>query len=311
MKFEQRLVKFSEAKALIEKQAAQVKAGTKELAEPLKKNLDLVKMYKGINENGVIADDTVIPIEVEEVKDPADVQAGIMTGVEALTKKVDELLGLAKGDGVQTELVEKETALEIAVEVINGFVAKLTTLKEKISAGESVTEEDMKNILGWQVIDAVEAAVQTASVAQAQQSAVEKAELIVKDALSKHLPDDSASDGDTPSEGDPPKEGDQPETPPEGDPAPEGDTPPEGDAPASEGDPVPDAEPTPEGDPPASEGDTEPGGEPESEGDPIPNASEKGDGEDDDDLDPNVDLSPPLPAQGEDHEFDDIDIEGV
>lgn len=100
MKFEQRLVRFPEAKELIEKMAKDVKAGKKDLSEPLKKNLSLVKMYKGMSPNGVISDDMMIPIEVEAEESPSDIQAGILSGIDDLTKKIDEMLGLAKAEPV-------------------------------------------------------------------------------------------------------------------------------------------------------------------------------------------------------------------
>ena len=90
----------------------------------------------------------------------------------------------------------------------------------------------------------------------------------------------------------------------EGDPAPEGDPEPEG-APASDGDPASEGDPAPESDP-APEGDQAPEGD-------SPEPTEKDgeeDADDDDGMDPSIDLSPPLPAPGEeDTGGGDVDIE--
>ncbi|MCP4568946.1 MAG: hypothetical protein GY841_15330 [FCB group bacterium] len=108
MKFVKEMLKFSDARGVMEKQAKDVKAGNKELAPVLKSNIEVVELHKGISENGVISDDSTIVIEVDEKKTPQQVQNYLMLGLQKIEGKVDEIAAGMKKSAVKTEPVKKE-----------------------------------------------------------------------------------------------------------------------------------------------------------------------------------------------------------
>lgn len=300
MKFVQRLVKFSEAKDLIQKQAAQVKAGTKDLAEPLKKNLELIEMYKGLNENGVIDPDMVLPVTVEEKVDPAQAQADIMSGIDWLKTSVEKLLGMAKAAPMakaddetrymlQSMIYKFRDRMVLAQSALDQIeFAKVSAAAESVQGG-AMAKADFAKLLDFDSM-----------VAEVGKEVVEKVDEKVIEAVSKMLKADGEGDGgeaggdDTPPTDEAAGGGD--------DAAPEGDTDAGGDGNAA-----------PEGDGETGAGDA--GEEPAAGADDKPEENNKGDEEDDDDdgRDPSVDLSPPLsdPRTDDGDDFGDLEIEGA
>jgi len=298
MKFEQRLVKFSEAKTLIEKQAAQVKAGAKELAEPLKKNLDLVEMYKGVSANGVIDPQSLIPITVEEEIDPARQQSNIMDGIELLKSQVRELLGLAKAAPAPLAKADDETRYMLE-RVIYKFRDRMAMAQAALDTIEFARVAEAAASQG----------VQSAAMAKADfaklldfdsileevgKEVIEKVGDQVVEVVSKML----KADGEAGGEGDaaPASEAGAGG---EGDAAPAGDEAGEGETPAEGEDPKP-----AEGEAAAADA-GEQGGTPEE--------SQKGGDTEDEyaNRDPSMDLSPPLTRPAEETDGDGVDIEGA
>lgn len=222
MKITKQAMEISKAQEVIKSQTAMLLAdpGNEELQTVLKTNMDSVdRISKAVMaKDATLLPSSMVEIEVAE-KDDSDVPSGAL-GI--LTTKMDSVLtalaGLNKGDtppagdppaagsepgagdtppagDEDIDKIIKGVALDIAVEVINGYSQKLQTLKATLESGSEVTKDDMKGLFGWEVREAVESAVTAANIAKSDDTTVTKAKDLLIDALTKN---DEPADGKTP-----------------------------------------------------------------------------------------------------------------
>lgn len=282
MKIEQRLMKMSEAKDVIEKAADRVKSGEDRLKESLAKNIETVKLYKG--QEGVTSE-TKIPMLIEVEETPAEANATILKELSEIKKSVGELKP-------SIEALKKETTatntLALVNETIDGLVAGLDAIKAKANSGTGITPDELSAAWpGYETREFISGLMATLNNMQKAVDAYKPLEKYLADALKK---DGDGDGGDG--------EGDDSGTPEGGEPGEGGDG--KGDKKPDDGDDKP-------GD--GKEGDEGgDGGNPDDSGD-------GGDGGDDgdepeDDAMSNMDLSPPLESNDDAAESDNVIIEG-
>lgn len=188
MKFEQRLVKISEAKELIEAAAERVKAGETDLKKSLSANISMVKMYKG--QQGV-TDETMIPLMIETEETSAEVNAEILKELSDLKKSVGELKpSIAE--------LKKETSapntLDLINETIDGMVSGLESLKTKANSGTGVTSDELTAVWpGYETRELISGLMATLNNMQKAVDIFVEVKSPIEDALKKG--DEGGSDG--------------------------------------------------------------------------------------------------------------------
>lgn len=237
MKIIKTAMEMSEAQEVIKAQTKALLSDPKneELQAVLKANTETLERISEvvIKKDATLLPSTIVEIEVSDNQD-GDVPDGVISYIDRKFDKIMESIakinsgdnsethpdGTAPSSGQETPSEEnsdvdpivKGIAMNIAIEVLNGYTSKIDGLKAMLEAGTEVSKDDMRSIFGWEVREAIENAVTVANIAKSDKDSIDKAKQLILDAITKNdepgNDDDNSGENETPSGGETPDESD-------------------------------------------------------------------------------------------------------
>jgi hypothetical protein len=219
MKISKQAMEMEKAQEVVRKQTKELLADptNEDLQGVLKSNTETIERVSSavVEKDATLLPSSIVEIEVAE-KDENDIPAGVQSYVQSyMDEKFDKIMerianinkaDVPEGDstggeetpngGEEVSDVVKGIALDIAVEVLNGYTSKISGLKAALESGQEVTKDDMRAVFGWETRDAIESAITAANIAKADDDDVTKAKDLLFDALTKNEDDSAGDNGD-------------------------------------------------------------------------------------------------------------------